>query len=108
TVTRPDFKPYTRRITIEGKTETQVKVALVPTPSRSDAVVAYVVAGVFLGGGIFAGVEANDLHDELQKEIKSATPPASDDPRFLRGKIYSYAADGAFAVSVIAAATAVY
>jgi hypothetical protein len=108
-VTRPGFKPYTRKITIEAKTETQVKVALVPTPSRSDAVVAYVFAGVFLGGGIFAGVEAKDLHDQLQKEITAGSPPpASDDPRFLHGKIYAIAADGAFAVSVIAAATAVY
>ena len=98
-VTRPGFKPYTRKITIEAKTETQVKVALVPTPSRSDAVVAYV----------FAGVEAKDLHDQLQKEITAGSPPpASDDPRFLHGKIYAIAADGAFAVSVIAAATAVY
>ncbi|HEY1813455.1 MAG TPA: PEGA domain-containing protein [Kofleriaceae bacterium] len=108
-VTRPEFKPYRRRITIDPKTETEIKVALVPTPSRSDAVVAYVVAGIFLAGGIVAGVEANDLHDQLQKEITAANPtPASDDPRFLRGKIYAIAADGAFAVSAIAAATAVY
>jgi hypothetical protein len=108
-VTRPDFKPYIRKITIEAKTETAVKVALVPTPSRSDAVVAYVLTGVFLGGGIFAGVEANNLHDQLQKEIAAGNPPpASDDPRFLRGKIYAIAADGAFAISAIAAATAVY
>jgi hypothetical protein len=108
-VTRPEFKPYRRRITIDPKTETEIKVALVPTPSRSDAVVAYVVAGVFLAGGIVAGVEANDLHDQLKKEIMAANPtPASDDPRFLRGKIYAIAADGAFAVSAIAAATAVY
>ncbi len=108
-VKRPDFKPYTRRITIEAKTEISVKVALVPTPSRSDAVVAYVLTGVFLGGGIFAGVEANSLHDQLQKEITAGNPPpASDDPRFLRGKIYAISADGAFAISAIAAATAIY
>ena len=108
-VSRPGFKPYTRKITIEAKTETSVKVALVPTPSRSDAVVAYVLTGVFLGGGIFAGVEANNLHDQLQKEIAAGNPPpASDDPRFLRGKIYAIAADGAFAISAIAAATAIY
>jgi hypothetical protein len=108
-VTRTGFKPYTRRITIEAKTETAVKVALVPTPSRSDAVVAYVLTGVFLGGGIFAGVEASNLHDQLQKEIAAGNPPpASDDPRFLRGKIYAIAADGAFAISAIAAATAIY
>ena len=77
--TRPGFKPYTRRITIEAKTETSIKVALVPEPSRSDAVVAYVLAGVFLGGAIFVGSQANDLHDQLAEgdrraAIRRSTP----------------------------------
>jgi len=109
TVSRPDYKSYSRKITIEAKTETSIKVALVPTPSRSDAVVAYVITGLSLGAGIYLGVSANNLHDDLQKEIAAGSPPpASDDPRFLRGKIYAIAADGAFAVAAISAATAVY
>ena len=109
TVSRPDYKSYSRKITIEAKTETSIKVALVPTPSRSDAVVAYVITGLSLGAGIYLGVSANNLHDDLQKEIAAGSPPPdSDDPRFLRGKIYAIAADGAFAVAAISAATAVY
>jgi hypothetical protein len=109
TVRRPDFKPYSRQITIEARTETSIKVALVPTPSRSDAVVAYVLTGVFLAGGIYLGVTADNLHDQLQKEIAAGNPPpASDDPRFLHGKIYAIAADASFAISAISAATAIY
>jgi tetratricopeptide (TPR) repeat protein len=109
TVRRPDFKPYSRQITIEARTETSIKVALVPTPSRSDAVVAYVLTGVFLAGGIYLGVTADNLHDQLQNEIAAGNPPpASDDPRFLHGKIYAIAADASFAISAISAATAVY
>ncbi len=52
-VTREGYKPYERRITIEAKAETQVKVTLAPKPSRSDAVVAYVVGAVFGGVGIW-------------------------------------------------------
>ena len=109
TVTRKDYKPYSRQIRIEARTETSLKVALVPTPSRSDAIVAYVLTGVFLGGGIYLGVTANNLHNTLQSEITAHNPPpASDDPRFLHGKIYAIAADASFALAGVSALTAIY
>ncbi|HEX3761718.1 MAG TPA: PEGA domain-containing protein [Kofleriaceae bacterium] len=109
TVTRPDFKPYTKRITIQAKTETQVRVTLVPTPSRSDAIVAYVLAGAFGAGGVVLGLQANKYRDDLKKEIGAGNPPPdSNDPRFTRGKIFAIAADAAYAVAGITALTAVY
>ncbi len=107
-VTREGWKPYERRITIEAKAETQIKVTLVPKPSRSDAVVAYVVGALFGGAGVYLGLQANQLHDDLNKEIASAHPPASNDSRFLKGKIYAIAADASFAISAITLVTAVY
>jgi hypothetical protein len=107
-VTRPGYKPYERRITVEAKTETSVKVTLAPQPSRSDAVVAYVVTAVFGGAAIYLGTQANKLHDDLTKEIATANPPASNDPRFLRGKIYAISADAGFAIAGITLITAVY
>jgi hypothetical protein len=109
TVSRPDYKPYQRKITIEAKTETTIKVTLAPQPSRSDAVVAYVVGAVFLGGAIYLGTQANSIHDDLNKQIQSGmNPPASNDDRFLKGKIYAIAADGCIAISGITLLTAVY
>ena len=109
TVTRPDYKPYSRSVKIEAKTETQVKVSLAKSPSRSDAVVAYVIGALFGGGAIYLGTQANKLHDDLKKEIDTGMPaPASNDPRFLRGKIYAISADAAFAISGITLLTAVY
>ncbi len=109
TVSRPDFKSYTRRITIQAKTETQIRITLAPTPSRSDAVVAYVLAAGFGGGGIFLGLQANKYRDDLQKEIDAGKiPPDSNDPRFMRGKIFAIAADASFAIAGITALTAVY
>jgi PEGA domain len=109
TVTREGFKTYSRRISIEAKTETQVKVSLARSPSRSDAVVAYVIGALFGGGAIYLGTQANQLHDDLKKEIDAGMPaPASNDPRFLRGKIYAISADAAFAISGITLLTAVY
>ena len=107
TVTRPDYKPYSRRITIEAKTETSIKVALAPKPSRSDAIYAYVFTAVFGTAAIILGSEANKLHDDLQKEILAGNPPpASDDPRFFRGKVYAITADAGYGIAGILAITA--
>lgn len=109
TVTRPGFKPYTKQITIQAKTETQIRITLAPTPSRSDAIVAYVLAAGFGGGGIFLGLQANKYRDDLRKEIAAGTvPPDSNDPRLDKGKIFAIAADAAYAVAAITALTAVY
>lgn len=107
-VTREGYKPYERRITIEARAETQLKVTLAPKPSRSDAVVAYVVGAVFGGVGIWAGLQANSIHDDLQKAITTGPAPASNDSRFLKGKLYAIGADAAFAISAITLGTAIY
>ncbi len=109
TVTRPGFKPYTRRVNIQAKTEMSIKVGLAPKPSRSDAVIAYVLAAGFGGGGIFLGLQANKYQDQIKDAIaKGDPPPDSNDPRFTKGKIFAIAADAAFVVAGITALTAVY
>jgi tetratricopeptide (TPR) repeat protein len=109
TVTRPDFKPYVRTIRIQAKTETQVRISLAPTPSRRDAIIAYVLAAGFGGGGVVLGLQANKYRDDLRKEIAAGTvPPDSNDPRFTKGKIFAIAADATFAIAGITALTAIY
>jgi len=109
TVTRPGFKSYARRIVIQAKTETQVRIALSPMPSRSDAIVAYILAAGFTGGGVFLGLKANSYRDDLKKEIEIGRPPPdSNDPRLTKGKIFAIAADAAFLVAGVTALTAVY
>jgi hypothetical protein len=109
TVTRPDFKPYSRRITIQAKTETQIRVTLAPTPSRGDAVVAYVLAGGFGAGAIALGLRADKYRNDLRHDIAAGSPPPdAGDSRFGTGKIYAIAADAALAAAGISALTAVY
>ena len=109
TVTRPGFKPYSKSITIQAKTETQVRINLAPTPSRSDAIIGYVLAGAFAGGGVVLGLQANKLRDDLNKEIAAGTaPPDSRDPRLRNGKLWAIGADVAYGVAAITALTAVY
>jgi tetratricopeptide (TPR) repeat protein len=108
-VKRPGHKAYRRSFNIQPRTETSVKVALARAPSRTDAVVAYVLTGIFLGGGIYAGMESRNIQKELDRDIAAGSPPVDDnDPRFTRGKIYAIAADGAFALSIVSGLTAVY
>lgn len=109
TVSRPDFKSYTRQITIQAKTETQIRVTLAPAPGRGDAVISYLLAAGFGGGGAFLGLQANKYRDDLKKEIAAGRPPPdSNDPRFLKGKIFAIAADATYVIAGITALTAIY
>jgi hypothetical protein len=114
-VQREGYKSYTRRISIVAKTETSVKVGLAKTPSRTDAIVAYVLAGSFAAGGTYFGLQSNKIRDELKKEIAAGTPPVdSNDPRLgwrfglNNGKFNSVMADSLFVIAGASAITAVY
>ncbi len=114
-VRRDGYKAYTRRITIAAKTETTIKVGLAKEPSRSDAVVAYVLAGAFIGGGAYFGLRANSIRDELKKDIEAGTPPVdSGDPRLgwgfslNNGKFNTVVADSLFVIGGVTALTAIY
>lgn len=109
TVSRLGFKSYSKRIVIQAKTETQVRVTLAPMPGRGDAIVAGVLALGFGAGGFYLGSQANSIRDDLRKEIAAGTtPPDSNDPRLTKGKIYAIAADATFAIAGITALTAIY
>lgn len=102
-------KSYSRRLVVQAKTETSIRVQMAPKASRTDAVVAYVLAAAFGGGGAYLGTQAKNLKSDLQKEIDAGMPPIdNNDPRFLRGKVYAIAADGCFAIAGISLLTAVY
>ena len=109
-VTRPGYKPYQRRDHDPGE-DRDVDQGRRSRPSRAAATRSSRTSSRrgFGGGGIYLGLQANKLHDELKNEIDAGMPPPdSNDPRFLRGKIYAIAADAAFALAGITALTAIY
>ena len=109
TVRRDGMKTYSKTIRVQAKTESTIKVSLQPTPSRADAIVAYVLAGGFTVGGIVLGMQANGIRDDLKKEIAAGMPPPdNNDPRYTKGKIFAIAADVTFVIAGISALTAVY
>jgi hypothetical protein len=108
-VERPGMKPFQRRVEIQAKTETTIKVSLAPKPGRGDAVVTYILAAAFGGGGAFLGLQANKYRDELRAAIDAGNPPVDTrDDRFTKGKIFAIAADAAFVIAGVTALTAIY
>lgn len=108
-VARPGMKPFQRRISVQARTDTMIKVSLAPRPGRGDAVVAWILAGGFAGGGAFLGLQAKKYQDDLRHGIDAGNPPVDTrDDRFTKGKIFAIAADGAFTLAGISAITALY
>jgi hypothetical protein len=108
-VERPGMKSFQRKLSIQAKTETAIKVSLAPKPGRSDAVVAFVLAAGFGGGGAFLGLQAKKYRDDLRTDIDAGDPPVDNrDDRFTKGKIFAIAADASFALAGIAAISALY
>ncbi len=106
---RKGHKTYKRAIEVQAKTQTIIRPRMAKKPGRADAYWAYGFTVAFLAGGIYAGLTANGIRDDLQSEIDAgAPPPDSEDPRYLRGKIWAIGADTAYALAGISLLTAVY
>ena len=109
TVRRPGYKSYTTTIEVQAKTEISIKTSLAKKPGRSDAVVAYVFSAAFLGGAIYLGLEANNIRDELRRDLDAGMPPIDqNDPRFQRGKYFAIGADVGYALSGVLGLAAIY
>jgi tetratricopeptide (TPR) repeat protein len=109
TVTRTDHKPYRTTVDVQAKTEISMRATLAKKPGRGDAVVAYIFAAGFAGGGLYLGREANKLRDALDAEIDAGDPPPdSADPRFKRGKYMAIGANAAYGVAGIIGLAAIY
>lgn len=108
-VKRSGHKSYSRRMDVQAKTETVIRVDLAKKPGRGDAVWAYIFAAVFTGGGVYAGLQSNKIYDELNGEIAAGNPPPdSEDPRYLKGKIFAIGADVGYALGGISLAAALW
>jgi hypothetical protein len=80
---------------------------MIPKYPRGAAWTQAVVAGVLIGGGVYAGLEARGLEDDLNKDRRRGTLEKGDS-RLTEGKIYSIGADVAFLGGGIFAALSTY
>jgi hypothetical protein len=108
TVEKKGLKPYSRKMTVVPATETSLAVKLEQKQARTDLIWKFGFAAVFIGGGIFMGLQANSLRSDIERDINAGNPPLPpDDDRFLRGKIFAFAADGLFLLGAVTTTVAV-
>lgn len=108
-ITRSGYKSFSRAIDVRQKTETTLRPDLAKKPSRADAIWAYVFAAAFTGGGIYLGMQASSIEDDIKADIDTgAPPPDQEDPRFFRGKLYAIGADAAYTLGAATFLAAIY
>ncbi len=101
------YKPFEGRVAIERGQRTRIDVRMRPAPSRVPAYVSTGVAAALLGAGIYLGLEANALYEDLESEQQRGTL-ATDDPRIMDGFVYSLAADIGFLAATVVGGFAIY
>jgi len=107
TVSKPDMEDYSSTVKVEQAVQTTIDITFLPKPPKTRAWTTAVITAVFLGGGIYMGLEANKLEDQLKKESKpgpilnGAPLLDSGDDRVFKGKIYAIGADVAFGIATI-------
>ena len=102
-IKRKGYKPLRKKIDIEAKTEVSYKVTLAKKPSRGDAILAYIFGAAFVGGGVFLGIQSQNLQDQLDRD----GVPADDSQRD-RVEYYKYGSYAAYGVGGLTLLTAVY
>jgi hypothetical protein len=109
TIKRAGYRTYSNRIRIVAKTSTTVTASLQPSPGHGGTIATYVIAAAFAGGGVYLGLQANHLRDDLNRDIAAGMPPPdSNDPRIFRGKVFAISADAAYGVAGLVFLGAVY
>lgn len=112
-IRRSGHRSYNKKIDVQSKTEVTMRADLAPKPSRSDAIISYVFAAAFAGGGYYLGTKADDIKKELDDEIAAgAPPPDNNDPRLgwglTSGKTYSVASGALYGLGATTFALAIY
>ncbi len=107
TVTSDGRKTFEGMVTVPRGQVLPLHVNMIPKFPRGPAWTQAVIGAVLLGGAIYAGVESNRLHDQLQADRQSGILEGNDS-RASHGKIFAIGADAGFAAAGVFAALATY
>ena len=109
TVKRDGFKSYSRSVNIQPETEMTVYAKMAEKPGRGDAIVAYVMAAAFVGGGIFALNQAGKIRDELATDIDDpGSGVSNEDGRFTEARIWAGGGHALVGLGAISGAVAIW
>lgn len=102
-----DKKTYTADVDVPKGKMVVVHAELKPKVPRGAAWSTAVASAVFLGAGVWLGLQSNDLRDELDA-ARAQGRLDQEDPRIKRGQYFAIGANAAFAVGGVLALISVY
>lgn len=102
-----DRKTYDGMIEVPRGLVVPVHAKLIPKYPRGGAWTQAVISGVFVGAGVFFGLESDKLYDQAKAD-REAGVLQEDDSRITRGRIYAIGADCAFVAGGVLAGLATY
>jgi tetratricopeptide (TPR) repeat protein len=107
TVTSDGRKTFEGVVVVPRGQILPLHVKMIPKYPRGPAWTQAVIGAAFLGGAIFAGVESNKLHDQLQADRQSGALESSDS-RATEGRWFAIGADAGFAIAGVMGGLATY
>ena len=107
TVQRDGMKDWEEQVDVQRGQLTPIRVRLRPAVSRSGAWAMATVGLLSIGGGVALGLLGQGVRRDLANDRDAGTL-ASDDDRFLRGRIYTIAANGAFGLGALLGILSLY
>ncbi|MFO0565186.1 MAG: PEGA domain-containing protein [Polyangiaceae bacterium] len=107
TVKASGYKTLEQVVMVPNGQVLPLQADMVKTYPRGAAWTQAIIGGVFLGAGIFLGIQSNSLHDEL-KEDRKAGVLEEEDERITRGRIFAIGANAGFAIGGVLGAFATY
>ncbi|HEX3853214.1 MAG TPA: PEGA domain-containing protein [Polyangiaceae bacterium] len=107
TITSDGRKTFEGMIVVPRGQILPLHVKMIPKYPRGPAWTQAVIGAAFLGGAIFAGVESNKLHDQLQADRDNGALESSDS-RATEGRWFAIGADAGFAIAGVMGGLATY
>ncbi len=107
-VEQEGMEDYEATLEVKQATQTIVEVQWSPKPPRGRAWTTGVISALFLGGGIYAGLQAKDREDGLKNDIQDGVLVDSNDPRVQEGRLWAIGANVAFGISAITGLMSLY
>lgn len=97
TVTSPGRKTYTGLIDVPRGQVLPVHAKMIPTYPRGPAWAQAIVGAALIGGGVYLGVQSDDIHSQLKKD-REAGVLEQDDKRVDRGRFFAIGANAGYAL----------
>lgn len=102
-----DRKTWSGNVDVPKGKMVVVHTELKPSVPRGTAWTTAVFSAVFLGGGVYLGLQANKLRDELSAAQSSYTLD-QEDPRIKRGKYFAIGANASYGLGGLLALISLY